>query len=69
MLYEDVKVISKIICNLAKQNFVCSFRLVRYFILAPCYNLTMMIEFVFSFLPSYVSILFLANGKISKSIG
>ena len=27
-----------------------------------------MLEFVFSFLPSYISIIFLAEGKISKSI-
>ena len=41
--------------------------LVRYFILAPCYNLIMMLELVFSFLPSYISITFLAKGKIRKS--
>ena len=28
----------------------------------------MMMEFVFSFLPSYFSIIFLAKGKISKSV-
>ena len=32
------------------------------------YNLTMMMESVFSFLPSYFSIIFLAKGKISKSV-
>ena len=41
---------------------------VRCFILAPCYKLIMMIKSVFSFLPSYFSIIFLAKGKISKSI-
>ena len=39
-----------------------------FIILAPCYNLTMMMESVFSFLPSYFSIIFLAKGKISKSV-
>ena len=32
------------------------------------YNLTTMMESIFSFLPSYFSIIFLAKGKISKSI-
>ena len=32
------------------------------------YNLTMMMESVFSFLPSHFSIIFLAKGKISKSV-
>ena len=41
---------------------------VRCFILAPCYKLIMMIKSVFSFLPSYFSIIFLAKGKISKSV-
>ena len=31
-------------------------------------NLTMMMESVFSFLPSYFSIIVLAKGKISKSV-
>ena len=39
----------------------------RYFTLAPCYSLTMMMGFVFSFLPSYFTIIFLAKGKISES--
>ena len=39
-----------------------------FIILAPCYNLTMMMESVFSFLPSYFSIIFLAKVKISKSV-
>ena len=39
-----------------------------FIILAPCCNLTMMMESVFSFLPSYFSIIFLAKGKISKSV-
>ena len=39
------------------------------FILGPySYNLTMMMESVFSFLPSYFSIIFLAKGKITKSV-
>ena len=40
-------------------------------ILAPCYNLTMMMKFVFSFLPSsmfHLLFIFLAKGKISKSV-
>ena len=36
----------------------------RCFILAPCYNLMVII-----FFPSYFSIIFLAKGKISKSTG
>ena len=59
MLYEDIKVICKI-CLLIQE-------LVRYFILAPCYNLTLTMEFAFSFPPSYFSVIFLAKGKISKS--
>ena len=44
-------------------------QLVRYYILALyIYNLTMMMEYIFRFLPSYFSIIFLAIGKISKSI-
>ena len=43
--------------------------LVRCFTLAPySYNLTMMMEFIFSFFLTYFSIIFLAKGKISKSI-
>ena len=41
---------------------------IRCFILAPCYNLAMMMEFVFSFLLSYFSVIFLAKGKISKFV-
>ena len=62
MLYEDVKVICEVMCN---KKVVCWFRC---FILAPCYNLTIMMESVFSFLPSYFSIIFLAKGKISKYV-
>ena len=39
----------------------------KIFILAPCLNLNMMMESIFSFLPPYFSITFLAKGKISKS--
>ena len=57
----------KVMCCLVKQN-VCWFRhLVRCFILAPCLNLNM-IESILSFLLSYSSIIFLAKGKISKSV-
>ena len=67
MLYGDVKVICTVMCSLVKQNVVLIWELVRCFILAPRYNLTMMMESVFSFLP-YFSIVFLAKGKISKSV-
>ena len=67
MLYGDVKVIYKVMCSLVKQNVVLIWELLSCFILAPRYNLTMMMESVFSFLP-YFSIVFLAKGKISKSI-
>ena len=63
MLYEDVKVICEVMCN---KKVVCWFRC---FILAPCYNLTIMMESVFSFLPSYLFSIFLAKGEISKSAG
>ena len=63
MLYEDVKVICKVMCSLFRQNVVC-----WCFILAPCYNITMMMESGFSFLPSYFSIIFLVKSKISKSV-
>ena len=54
-------------CYLVKQNVVyCWFR--NCFILAPCLNLTMTMESVFSFLPSYFSIILLAKAKISKSV-
>ena len=44
-------------------------QLVRYYILALyIYNLTMMMEYIFRFLPSYFSTIFLAIGKINKSI-
>ena len=36
-------------------------------ILPLCYNLTKMMEYLFSFLPSYFPIIFLTKGKISKS--
>ena len=39
------------------------------YILAPySYSLTMMMGSIFSFSPSYFSIIFLTKGKISKSI-
>ena len=65
-VYEDAKVIiCKVMCiSLPKQNVVCWLGV----ILAPySHNLTMMMESIFSFLPSYI-INFLAKGKISKSI-
>ena len=34
----------------------------------PSYNLTIMMESVFSFLPSYFSIIFLTKGEFSKSV-
>ena len=54
MLYEDVKVVCKVMCTafLNKMLFV-DLGVSRMFYLAPCYNLTMMMESVFSFLPSY----------------
>ena len=49
MLHEDVRVICKLTCHHVKQNVVCLIQeLVRCFILAPCYILTMMMESVFS---------------------
>ena len=38
------------------------------FFFKGCYNLTMMMETVFSFLPSYFSTIFLVKAKISKSV-
>ena len=40
----------------------------KMFILAPCCNLTMMMESILSFLLSYFSTIFLAKGKISKRV-
>ena len=52
MLHGDVKVICKVMCSLVKQNIVCRFRSyskMRCFILALCYNSTMMMmETVFN---------------------
>ena len=54
-------------CSLVKQILFVDLGVSKIFNLAPCCNLTMMMESVFSFLPSYFSIIFLAKGKISKS--
>ena len=70
MLYEDVKVICirSCVALLNKMLFVDLGVGNRCFVLALCQNLTVMMESVFSFLPSYFSIIFLAKGKISKSV-
>ena len=66
MLYEDVKVTCKVMCT--KILFV-DLGVSKSFILAPyTYNLTMMMESFFSFLLSYLSIVFLAKSNISKSV-
>ena len=67
MLYEDFKIYKVMAAVLNKMLFV-DLGVIRCFILAPCYNSAMMMEFVFSFLLSHFSVIFLAKGKISKSV-
>ena len=61
MLYSKML---QVMCSLVNQNVVCWFRSLKMFYS----NLTMMMESIFSFLPSYFSIIFLPKGKISKSV-
>ena len=56
------------VASLNKMLFVDLGGVSKMFYLALCYNLIMMMESVFSFLPSYFSIILLAKGKISKSV-
>ena len=60
MLYSKML---QVMCSLVNQNVVCWFRSLKMFYS----NLIMMMESIFSFLPSYFSIMFLAKSKISKS--
>ena len=61
-------VTSCVLVLLNRKLFV-DYELFRCFILVPySYNLTMMMKLIFSFFPSYFSIIVLAKGKIRKSI-
>ena len=55
-------------CNFVKQNVVCWFRSYSKIFYSSTMHLIMVMKSVFSFLPSFFSTIFLAKGKISKSV-
>ena len=70
MSYEDIKVIFKVMCSLVKQNLLVGLGVGKWFYSSTMleFDQAMIMESVFSFLPSYFSIIFLGKGKISKSV-
>ena len=65
MLYEDAKAI-KVMCILLLNKMLFVYLgASKMFYSSRCYNMTVA-ESVFSFLPFYFSIIFLAKGKISN---